>query len=78
MSVTLRAMGPPVSNESAKGTIPLRLSNPQVGFSPTMPLTEDGPRTEPVVSVPIPNWAKSAATDAPVPPLDPETPRVGS
>ena len=77
-SETLRAIGPPVSKLSASGTIPLRLSRPSVGLSPTMPLAEDGPRTEPPVSVPMPNWANIAAIDAPVPPLEPEGPRVKS
>ena len=43
-----------------------------------MPFAEDGPRTEPPVSVPRPNCAKLAAIAAPVPPLEPEGPRVRS
>jgi hypothetical protein len=48
MSYTERAMGPPVSNESASGMIPSRLTNPCVGFRPAMPLAVDD-RAEPGV-----------------------------
>jgi hypothetical protein len=48
MSETLRAIGPPVSRLRPNGMIPLRLARPVVGFSPTMPLTEDGARIEPI------------------------------
>lgn len=36
-SVTLRAMGPPVSCESASGTMPSRLVRPTVGRIPVKP-----------------------------------------
>ncbi len=39
-----------------------------------MPLAEEGPRTEPPVSVPKPSWANDAAMEAPVPPLEPAGP----
>jgi hypothetical protein len=53
-SDTLRAIGPPVSKLSASGMMPLRLSSPCVGFSPTMPFEVAGPRIDPPVSVPMP------------------------
>ena len=56
-SYTLRAIGPPVSKLSASGMMPLRLSSPCVGFSPTMPFEVDGPRIDPPVSVPMPSGA---------------------
>ncbi len=65
-------MGPPVSKERARGTIPSRLTRPSVGLRPAIPLEVDGPRTDPPVSVPMPSWAKVAAMAAPVPPDDPE------
>src|SRR4051812_23391344 len=65
-------MGPPVSKLKANGTMPLRLSRPWVGLRPTIPLAEEGPRIDPPVSVPIPNWAKAAAMAEPVPPLEPD------
>ena len=56
-SATLRAIGPPVSKLRASGMMPSRLSNPSVGFRPTMPFDDDGPRTDPPVSVPRPSGA---------------------
>ena len=60
-----------MSKERASGTIPSRLNKPCVGLSPAMPLAVVGPRTDPPVSVPIPNCAKAAAIAAPVPPEEP-------
>jgi hypothetical protein len=57
ISDTLRAIGPPVSKVSDSGMMPLRLSSPWVGFSPTMPFEVEGPRIDPPVSVPIPSGA---------------------
>src|SRR5580700_3266299 len=53
------------------GTQPLRLTRPYVGFRPTMPLTADGVRTEPPVSVPMAANNDRAATAAPDPALEP-------
>ena len=39
-----------------------------------MPFADDGPRTEPPVSLPSPNCAKPAAIAAPVPPQEPDGP----
>ena len=58
--------------------MPLRLSSPCVGFSPTMPLAEEGPRIEPPVSVPKPSGAYAAAIATPVPPDEPDGLRVRS
>ena len=77
-SNTLRAIGPPVSKLSARGMMPERLSNPCVGFNAAMPFVVAGPRIEPPVSVPIPTTAYAAAIATPVPPDDPEGPRVRS
>ena len=53
------------------GIIPERLTNPTVGFRPTIPFTEDGHTTEPLVSVPIAPAQKFAETEAPDPEEDP-------
>src|SRR6185437_16189794 len=45
----------------------VRLTSPTVGFSPTMPLIDDGQVTEPSVSVPIAIRTSPAATAAPDP-----------
>lgn len=52
---------------------PLRLVRPSVGRSPTSPATLAGPRIDPVVSVPSAKGAKSAATAAADPLLEPDT-----
>ncbi|MNW59169.1 hypothetical protein D3C74_370710 [compost metagenome] len=70
-SVTVRVMGPPVSWDSASGTIPSRLVSPTVERTPTSAFHDEGMRIEPPVSVPSPITAKLAAIDAPDPPLDP-------
>jgi hypothetical protein len=74
----LRAIGPPVSNVSESGMMPLLLRRPWVGFKPTMPFTVDGPRIEPPVSVPIPSGAYAAAMPTPVPPDEPAGVRLRS
>src|SRR5688572_32586413 len=43
-----------------------------------MPHHDDGMRTEPPVSVPMPHGARRAATATPVPELDPPAPRCTS
>src|SRR6266540_3359031 len=72
VSVTLRVIGPAVSWAAEIGTMPVRLTRPSVGFSPTRPLAPDGQTIEPSVSVPIATVARSAATAAPDPELDPQ------
>ncbi len=51
--------------------MPVRLTNPTVGFRPTRPLTADGQMMLPSVSVPTPAAAKLAAIAVPVPELEP-------
>ncbi len=70
-SVTVRVIGPAVSCETEMGMMPVRLTRPTVGFSPTRPLTEAGHRMLPSVSVPTPTTARLAAMAVPVPALDP-------
>ena len=53
------------------GMIPLRLTRPIVGFTPTSPLTEEGQTIEPSVSVPTATAPKLAAIAAPEPELEP-------
>ena len=66
---------PTVSKVNDSGTTPLRLAKPNVGRNPTRPATLAGPRIEPEVSVPKAKAAKSAATAAAEPLLEPETSR---
>ena len=72
MSSTLRAIGPAVSWLGAIGTMPLRLTRPTVGLSPTRPFIAAGHRMLPLVSVPMPATARLAATATAVPELDPQ------
>src|SRR6266581_226133 len=51
--------------------MPVRLTRPTVGRSPTRLLFDAGARTLPPVSVPRPTVPKLAAIATPVPPLDP-------
>ena len=51
--------------------MPERLTSPTVGFRPTIPLTDEGHTTEPLVSVPIAPAQKFAETAAPDPEEDP-------
>ncbi len=71
MSVTVLAMGPPVSCVWPNGMIPARLDRPADGRSPTRALCALGIRIEPLVSVPMANAAKLAAAATADPPLDP-------
>ena len=52
--------------------MPLRLTSPTVGLSPTSPYTAAGQMMLPSVSVPMPMAARLAAIAAPVPELDPQ------
>jgi hypothetical protein len=58
--------------------IPLRLTNPTVGFNPTMPLIALGQTIEPSVSVPTVTAAKLAAAATAEPELEPQAFRAGS
>ena len=51
-SAALRVIGPTWSRDWARGNTPARLTRPQVGFNPVMPLMVEGKRIDPSVSVP--------------------------
>src|SRR4051812_35679530 len=70
-SSTVQVRGPQWSNVNEFGMTPCRLTNPYVGFKPTVPQQAAGLRTEPPVSVPIAPGTKPAATAAPAPVLEP-------
>src|ERR1051326_6524516 len=53
-SVTVRAIGPPMSFIKFNGTMPERLVKPMVERMPTRSLCDEGPRIEFPVSVPRP------------------------
>src|SRR5256886_6619554 len=76
-SSTVRVIGETVSIVHAKGTTLWLLTRPIVGRIPTMPLTDDGSRIEPPVSVPSAPRQVRAATAAPEPPLEPAGKRSG-
>ena len=67
----MRAIGPGVSSVVLSGSTPWQLTRPMVVFRPVIPHHEDGIRTEPPVSVPMPHGAMPAATATPVPELEP-------
>ncbi len=58
--------------------IPLLLSKPTVGLSPTKPLAFEGQVMDPLVSVPMVNTAKLAEAATPDPALEPHGLRVMS
>src|SRR5688500_1741014 len=51
--------------------MPLRDTNPTVGFNPTIPHIDAGQRIDPSVSVPTPTAPRFAAIAAPVPDDEP-------
>ncbi len=71
-SATVRAIGPAVSCSPLIGTMPVRLTSPRVGFTPTIPQLPAGDRIDPSVSVPTASGAIPAPTAAPDPELDPD------
>jgi hypothetical protein len=56
---------------SASGTTPPTLTNPNVGFNPTIPQSDAGIRIDPPVSVPIDAKHIPVATATADPPLEP-------
>lgn len=64
-------IGPAWSSDQLSGNIPLRLTRPYVGFSPTTPQKEAGILIDPPVSEPVVAMAEDAAMAAAEPPLDP-------
>src|SRR6056297_2734685 len=70
-SSTERARGPTVSNFAQSGTTPPSDTRPDVVFRPTRSFQADGMRTDPPVSDPIPQAARSKATLAAAPDEDP-------
>src|SRR5215831_10731975 len=71
-SLTVRAIGPAVSWLWEMGTMPLRLTRPTVGFTPTSPEVAEGDMMEPSVSVPTATAHRLADTATPEPERDPE------
>ena len=53
------------------GIIPVRLTRPTVGLTPTIPQAWEGEMIEPSVSLPTANGARPAATAAPEPEEEP-------
>src|SRR5439155_7986383 len=70
-SSTERVIGPGVSRRLSSGAMPVRLTSPTVGRTPTRLLIDAGARTLPPVSVPRPTVPKLAAIATPVPPDEP-------
>ena len=66
-SRVLRVIGPTWSSDSASARTPKRLTRPQVGLSPTMPLAADGKRIDPPVSLPSDPKQSPAAVATPEP-----------
>ncbi len=73
-SSTERHIGPTLSRLQQTGMTPCRLTRPKVGRKPVMPQVRDGPRIEPVVSVPIEKPTSPAAVAAPGPADEPPEP----
>jgi hypothetical protein len=61
-----------VSIDAAIGIIPDRLTSPTVGFTPTMPQTDEGETIDPFVSVPTAATHRLADTAAADPELEPD------
>src|SRR5690606_41172930 len=66
------------SSDEPKATSPLRLTRPELGFTPTTPPKAAGWRTEPPVSDPSATRTAPLATSAAEPPDDPPGTRVAS
>src|SRR5262245_60097388 len=77
-SSTVRAGGPTVSKVYARGNVPLTLTRPYEGRTPTRPSQLAGPRTDTPVSVPSPARQRPAATATPVPLEEPPGQRLVS
>ena len=71
MSIIFLVIGPAVSSVLEIGIIPLLLTNPTVGLSPTTLFFPEGDNIEPEVSEPIAATAKLAATETALPELEP-------
>ena len=69
-------IGPAVSKVEEIGTIPLRLTKPTVGFNPTVEFWLAGDKIEPDVSLPIAAAQKLAATETPLPELEPPVSKI--
>ena len=67
VSFAVRAIGPNVSREADNGMVPKRLTRPEVGFKPVIPLQQDGKRIEPPVSDPMAPKISLEDTAAPDP-----------
>ena len=62
---------PDVVERGAHATTPCRLTRPNVGFTPTTPLTDPGIRIDAPVSLPRAPKAERTATATPEPALEP-------
>ena len=69
-SATVRVIGPAVSCVAEIGRMPVRLTRPTVGRSPTSLCAAAGEVIEPLVSVPIVTAARPDAAAAPEPELE--------
>src|SRR2546426_866840 len=70
-SSTVLVIGPTWSIVQASVVTPRLLTNPYVGFRPTIPLKQEGTRIDPPVSVPMAARHMSDETAAPDPALEP-------
>ena len=77
-SATLRAIGPATSRLGASGTTPASDTSPRVGLIVEVPLSAEGIRSDPAVSVPVAAGTMCAARAAPDPPLEPPAERARS
>ena len=66
------------SRDRQAGTIPLVLTSPRLGFTPTVPVRPAGTRPDPAVSVPRANVTSPAATATADPELEPPAMIAGS
>src|SRR6266568_1942180 len=71
-SATDRVIGPAVSWTGEIGTMPVRLTRPRVGFTPTIPQALAGLMIEPSVSDPTASGTSPAATATAEPELEPD------
>ena len=71
LSITFLVIGPEVSKVLEIGTIPVLLTSPIVGLSPTIEFKEEGERIDPDVSDPSATDDKLAEIATPLPELEP-------
>ena len=69
--ITFFVIGPEVSNVLEIGTIPVLLTNPIVGFKPTIEFNDAGDNIDPEVSEPKETDEKFEEIATPLPELEP-------